>query len=70
MPITLVGMESLEEALRLMDGDRNHMREGGIDTRIDAHSGVIIREDRACFREMLDVAVRKYHITIIRQVLT
>jgi hypothetical protein len=61
---------SLVEALRLMDGDSNHMREGGTDTRIDAHNGVIIREDIACFREMLDVAVRMYHITIIRQVLT
>ncbi len=50
-----------------MDGKRNP-RHGRTDTSTAAQMGVMVSEANSSLREMLDVAVRMYHIAIDRPV--
>ena len=49
------------------DGERNP-RVGNADTSTAIHRGVMVFEANSDLREILDVAVRKYHIPIDRPV--
>ena len=67
IPKTSNTQVGLSDRAARTDGKKNP-RHGRADTTVDNWSGVMLSDASSCLREMLDVAVRMYHIALDRPV--